>query len=295
VLLTFCKTAAPFIPFITDEIYRNLKSADMPESVHLCDYPAAEKFRRDERLEKQMENTMIAVSLGRHLRTQHTIRTRQPLSKVIIATHSDAIRKMLSETCDIISEELNVKEVQFRSDETELVSWTAKANFKALGSRVGKDMKDVATAIGSFDHASIRNLLAGETLKLKISSGNEYDLTQADVTIQRIEKSGLMIATENGITVALDTVIDNALREEGIAREFVSRIQNLRKESGFEVSDRIELTYSGVPEITAAVKNFSEYIMNETLTVKLDEKPFEQNGIPTDINGLECRISVRKI
>ncbi|MFA6567320.1 MAG: isoleucine--tRNA ligase [Victivallales bacterium] len=294
VLLTFCKTAAPFIPFITDEIYRNLKSPDMPGSVHLCDYPAAEKFRRDERLEKQMENTMTAVSLGRHLRTQHTIRVRQPLSKVIIATHSDAVREMLSETCDIISEELNVKEVQFRSDETELVTWTAKANFKSLGSRVGKDMKEVAAAIGAFDNASIRNLLAGETLKLKISSGNEYGLTRDDVSIQRVEKSGLMVATGGGITVALDTVIDSALKEEGIAREFVSRIQNLRKESGFEVSDRIELVYSGVPEITSSVKNFSEYIKNETLAVKLAENPLEQNGVSADINGLECKIFIKK-
>jgi isoleucyl-tRNA synthetase len=120
-------------------------------------------------------------------------------------------------------------------------------------------------------------------------------LTQDDVSIQRIEKSGLMIATEGGITVALDTVIDSSLKEEGIAREFVSRIQNIRKESGFEVSDRIELVYSGVPEITAAVKNFSEYIMAETLAVKLAERNLEQNGISADINGLECRITINKI
>ena len=202
---------------------------------------------------------------------------------------------MLSETCDIISEELNVKEVQFRSDETELVTWTAKANFKSLGSRVGKDMKEIAAAIGAFDNASIRDLLAGETLKLKISSGNEYDLTQNDVSIQRVEKSGLMVATEGGITVALDTVIDSALREEGIAREFVSRIQNLRKESGFDVSDRIEIGYSGDPEIISALKNFSEYVRNETLAVKLEDNSIEQNGVSSDINDLKCKISIRKI
>ena len=120
-------------------------------------------------------------------------------------------------------------------------------------------------------------------------------MTQNDVSIQRVEKGGLMVATEGGITVALDTVIDSVLKEEGIAREFVSRIQNMRKESGFEVSDRIELSYSGVSEITAAIKNFSEYIKAETLAVKLDENPLEQNAVSADINGLECRISIRKI
>ncbi|MFZ2656939.1 MAG: isoleucine--tRNA ligase [Victivallales bacterium] len=295
VLLTFCKTAAPFIPFITDEIYRNLKSPDMPESVHLCDYPVPEKFRRDERLEKQMEHTMTAVSLGRHLRTQHVIRVRQPLRKVIIATHSGAIREMLSETCDIISEELNVKEVQFRSDETELVTWTAKANFKSLGSRVGKDMKEVAAAIGAFDNASIKGLLAGEPIRLKISSGAEYELSQNDVSIQRVEKSGLMVATEGEITVALDTVIDLALREEGLARELVSRLQNMRKESGFEVSDRINILLSGGSELASAVENFSDYIRNETLALKLEQSPLAQTGIPVDINGFECKIMISKI
>ena len=137
--------------------------------------------------------------------------------------------------------------------------------------------------------------LAGETLKLRIASGNEYDLTQNEVSVQRVEKGGLMVATEGGITVALDTVLDTALKEEGIAREFVSKIQNLRKDSGFEVSDRIELAYSSVPEIITSIKNFSEYIKAETLTIKLEEASLGQSGVLTDINGLDCRIFIKKI
>ncbi len=295
VLVTFCRTAAPFIPFITEEIYRNLKGEGMPESVHLCDYPVPEKNRRDEYLEKQMAHTIRAVSLGRHLRTQLSIRVRQPLGKVIIAAHSDETRKMLSGTSDIIAEELNVKEVQFRADETELVKWNAKANFKSLGSRLGKDMKEASSLIPRFDLNSLKALLAGETLMLKLSSGNEYQISKEDVAIQREEKPGLTVANEGEITVALDTVIDSALKKEGFAREFVSRIQNMRKESGFEVSDRIEILYSGNEELAASLQEFGEYVRNETLATKLEQSPLAEKGISEDINGLECKISIIKI
>ncbi|HBC86617.1 MAG TPA: isoleucine--tRNA ligase [Lentisphaeria bacterium] len=295
VLVTFCKTAAPFIPYITESIYKNLKSADMPESVHLCDYPIPEKFRRDERLEKQMEHTIRAVSLGRHLRSQLSIRVRQPLRKVVIAIHSEEIRRMLSETSDIIAEELNVKEVQFRADETELVKWNAKANFKSLGSKLGKDMKEAASLISTLDHSAIHGLVTGGTYTLSLSNGTEHVLTQDDVVIQREEKAGLTVATEAEITIALDTVIDPELKEEGLSREFVSRIQNMRKESGFEVSDRIEIYFSGPPELVSSLKNFSEYVRNETLALKLEQNPLAENVIPENINGLECKISIRKV
>ncbi len=294
VLVTFCRTAAPFIPYITEEIYKNLKSPDMPESVHLCDYPLPEKFRRDERLEKQMEHTIRAVSLGRHLRSQLSIRVRQPLGKVIIAIHSEETRKMLSETSDIIAEELNVKEVQFRADETELVKWNAKANFKVLGSRLGKDMKEAASLISTLDYATIHKLVTGSTCKLKLSNGNEIELSQNDVVIQREEKAGLTVATEDEITVALDTVIGPELKAEGLAREFVSRIQNIRKESGFEVSDRIEILYMGPQELASSLEKFGEYVRNETLALKLEQSPLAEKGILENINGLECKISIRK-
>lgn len=294
VLLTFCQTAAPFIPFITEAIYRNLRTERMPESVHLCDFPEPDKKRRDECLEKQMENTMAAVSLGRHLRTEHSLRVRQPLKKVIIVTEDPSIQELLTKTSDIIAEELNVKQVLFQSDEAELVTRTAKANFKVLGPRLGKDMKEAASLISKFDQDTISSLIRGSGIKLKLSSGEEIAVSAEDVIIQREEKQGLTVASDGNITVAIDTVIDKNLKEEGFAREFVSRIQNLRKELELEVSDRIRIYYSPSDAIASSIKNFSNYICNETLAVKLEENKVAENASQADINGEICRLRIEK-
>lgn len=294
VLLTFAKTAAPFIPFITEEIYRNLKTAEMPDSVHLCSFPAGDKSRRDVYLENQMDNTMTAVSLGRFLRTQHSMKVRQPLRKAIIVVHSEEVAKMLKETSDIISEELNVKEILFQSDEEKLVTFKVKANFKTLGPKLGKSMKDVANSIASFDSAQIKTILAGGSVSVPLSGGETFEVSADDVIIQREEKEGMTVATEKGITVALDTVLDDALKCEGFAREFVSRVQNMRKEMGLEVSDRIEINYSIPQEYLSALKAHGDYICNETLTVALKENKLE-DAVKTDVNGFECFISVKKV
>lgn len=293
VLLTFAKAAAPFIPFITEEIYRNLRTAEMPESVHLCSFPKGDKTRRDEYLEKQMDCTMTAVSLGRFLRTQHSMKVRQPLSKAIIVANPE-VSKMLRETCDIISEELNVKEILFQADEEKLVTYKVKANFKTLGPKLGKTMKDVANSIAAFDSKQVKAIIDGGTVSVALTAGEAFEVSADDVIIQREEKEGMTVATEAGITVALDTVLDEALKGEGFAREFVSRIQNMRKEMGLEVSDRIEINYSVPQDYLGAMKVHGDYISNETLTVILKEnKP--ENAIKTDVNGFECFISVKKV
>ena len=227
VLLTFVKTACPFIPFITDEIYKNLKTDDMPESIHLCDYPEIDSSMRDIDLEIQMEHTITAVSLGRYLRTKRELKVRQPLQKVVIITADVKVQKLLHETSDIIKEELNVKEVEFTGNEENLVDRHSKANFKILGPRIGKDMKEVAVLIADFDASDIVSLLAGQTIVLHLSSGKDLEVGKDDVMIFRKEKEGLTVATEKDITVALDTTIDAALEEEGFAREVVSKIQNM--------------------------------------------------------------------
>ncbi len=296
VLVTFTKTAAAFIPFVTDAIYRNLRTEEMPESVHLCDYPAADASRRDLYLEKQMDNTMVAVKLGRYLRTQHTLKVRQPLRKAIIVSADPEIRKMLSETSDIISEELNVKNIVIESNEEELVVRRAKPNFKALGPKLGKEMKDAAKLIPQLDSEAISKVLAGESVSITLPSGRELELGPSDLEIQREEKAGMPVSTEEGITVALDTELDRELEEEGLAREFISRVQNLRKDMGLDVSDRIELLYSVAGDMAgAALKNFSEYICNETLAVVHKTTELEDDGYDTDINGISCRIAITKV
>ena len=294
VLLTFAKTACPFIPFITDEIYKNLKTDEMPESVHLCDYPEIDSTFRDVDLENQMEHTITAVSLGRYLRIKRELKVRQPLHKVVIITADEKVKALLRETSDIIKEELNVKEVEFKANEEELVDRHAKANFKQLGPRIGRHMKEVAGLIAEFDAHAIVEILAGQTLSLHLSTGEVLEIGRDDVMIFRKEKEGLTVATDKDITVALDTTIDTALEEEGFAREVVSKIQNLRREMDLEVADRIEIKYCVPGKYVAALMNFEDYIKTETLALDLTAiTEITQGGI-CDINGNECRIIIEK-
>ncbi|OGV48032.1 MAG: isoleucine--tRNA ligase [Lentisphaerae bacterium GWF2_44_16] len=293
-LLTFAKAAAPFIPFITEEIYRNLRTPEMPESVHLCDFPSSEKARRDVYLEKQMDATMNAVSLGRFLRTQHSLKVRQPLRKAVIVAHGPEIEKMLRETAEIISEELNVKNIEFETDESKLVTCKVKPNFKTLGPKLGKDMKEAPGLLSGLDSSQVNSLMQGGKVAVKFSSGLEFEFTQDDLLIQREEKEGICVSTGSGITVALDTKLDTELREEGFAREFVSKVQNLRKELDFEVADRIELYYSVDKEYSPSIRNFSDYICNETLAVVLEEGQAADGSVKTEINDIECFITVKK-
>ncbi len=295
-LLTFCRTAAPFIPFITEYIYRKLRTGSMPESVHLSLFPEMMKSMRDEELEKQMEHTIVAVSLGRHLRTQLQIKTRQPLSKVFIVSANPSILEMLAGTADIISEELNVKEVVFRSDEHELVTRTAKANFPRLGPRLGKDMREANAAIMRFDESEIQQLLDGNEIRLELCSEKEIRISAEDIVVRRQEKEGLTAATEKELTVALDTKIDEQLRREGLAREFVSRVQNMRKDIGLDVSDRIRIECVLPEKLQEAVKDFSDYVRNETLSVEINFCSGMNNpGEKVEINEFTGNIYLSKI
>ena len=292
VLLTFAKTAAPFIPFTTEAIYRTLRTKEMPESVHLCDYPEPNDCR-DEYLEKQMELTMTAVSSGRFLRTANNLKVRQPLAKAVLASPDAASRKMLEETAWIVAEELNVKSVEFSDDEEALVRRSAKANFKVLGSRLGKNMKEAAAKIQALTGREIGDVLAGKPYKLVLADGTEAEITAEDLVVQREEKPGLVAASENGITIALATELTPELEGEGFARELVSKIQNLRKEKGFDVTDRIRVVCSVPEKREPALEANRAYICEETLAVAFETGPAE-NGAEADVNGESCRISVER-
>ncbi len=295
VLLTFSKTAAPFIPFTTEMIYRNLRTDDMPESVHLCNFPEP-VTERDVYLEEQMTHTMTAVTLGRFLRSQHQLKTRQPLAKAMIVVHDESIRDMLNETTDIIAEELNVKTIEFSADDESLVHRSAKPNFKLLGAKLGSKMKEAATLISGFGALEVNNLLSGGTSTLNFSDGSVLEIGADEVVIQRDEKAGIPVAAGECITVALDTNLTRELEEEGFAREFVSKVQNLRKERDLDVSDRIQLEYRLDGEFHDALARFSDYIRNETLAVTLDENPALTIEVAEtyDINGTACLIKLAK-
>jgi len=289
VLLRLVKVAAPIIPFVTEEIWRNLRSDKEPESVHLCDYPTVDESRIDKRLEKRMAVTQKAVSMGRALRASHNLKNRQPLRTLYLVTRDEEEHNILVEMEDIVREELNVKDVLIRDNEEELVEYGAKANFKVLGSRLGKDMKAAADIITGFGSAEILSLMEGGTLHIDVA-GRDVEIDKDAVLVQRTEKKGLKVHNDGSLTIGLDPVIDEELKQEGIARDLVRGIQNLRKESGFDVSDRIHLVVQADSETRAATEAFHDYVCGETLCTSLQ---FTDTTQPVELEGWDGQITLK--
>ncbi len=291
VLMTFIKLACPIIPFMTEEMYQNLRSDDMPLSVHLCDWPSADEKARDLELEKEMSLTMKAVAMGRSLRASSQLKVRQPLARYFIVDRDEKEREILLRSADIIKEELNVKEVSVEADESSLVSYSAKANFKALGSRLGKNMKEVAAIIQTLTSDDIAAILDGQARTVSYSAG-EIDITKDDLAVQRSEMANVKVLNEGNITVGFDTNVTEELLFEGIARDIVRSVQTKRKDSGFEVSDHIILTIAAEGNAAKAVEAFRQYIANETLADSLTVAPCDGDEVEV---GDECvRIRVEK-
>ncbi|HKJ85960.1 MAG TPA: isoleucine--tRNA ligase [Spirochaetia bacterium] len=292
VLMKLTLVAAPIVPFVTEEIYSNLREGSAPTSVHLCDYPVADRSKRDFELEEKMAVTQQAVSMGRAIRSMHNLKIRQPLKAIHLVTRESAEKRILIEMEDIIREELNVKEVVFRENEEELVEYSAKANFRKLGKELGKDMREAAARIEELSGREIQGLLEGTVLNMDVA-GRSLDLTQEDVIIQRTERENLKVLNEGSLTVALDPEITDELRQEGLVRDLIRQVQNLRKESGLDVSDRIRLTLSGSDELRAAVESNEEYLMGETLARSI-EWAEPAGGKAVSLGEIECTVGVEK-
>lgn len=285
--------AAPFIPFITEEIYSNLRTPEMPVSIHLCDFPVYDASRRDVDLERRMKVTMKTVSMGRSLRTDYALKIRQPLLALHIVTRDPDERRILSEMEELVKDELNVKKVIFRENEDELVEYKAKANFRTLGKLLGKDMKAAAARIETLVLSEIHTLLAGKGVELTVA-GKTFTLTSEGVEIQRIEKQNLKVINDGSLTVALDPELTPELIEEGLVRDLVRGIQNLRKDSGLAVTDRITLTLSGSEALRIAAEHHREHLMSETLAVSWTW------GTAADAAEIECgeetcAVSLKKV
>lgn len=271
VLMALIKTAAPFMPFVCEEIYQNLRKKDAPESVHLCSWPQTRQDNRLLELEDKMSLAMRTAAMGRALRNAHNLKTRLPLRSVYLVSRDSKERAVLKEMENIILEELNVKEALIKENEEDLVEYKAKANFKILGKTLGADMKAAAAAIEALESEAISALLDGAALSVSFA-GKEYsaiEITQNNVIIQRIEKSGLKTANDGSLTVALDTTVNEELKMEGAARDLIRAIQNLRKERGLEVSDRIKLFVLGSEQAHETIKIWESLIKNETLALEL--------------------------
>jgi isoleucyl-tRNA synthetase len=271
-LKTLITVAAPFMPFTTDAIWRNLRLENDPESVHLTDYPAPNEKRRDSALEFRMACVMSAVSIGRSLRSQYNIKMRQPLRKAEVVTRNEDEKNALMGMADIIREELNVKEVIFSDKEEDLVEYEVKANFRVLGKELGKDMKSAAAKIEALKHEAIQSVIEGASLSIDVpceGGGTRPLLITADkLDIRRIEKANLRVLNEGSVTVGLDTEITRELSMEGDIRDLIRGVQNARKEMGLSVTDRIELCLHGVDSLKEAWDNFGKTAAEETLAVK---------------------------
>ena len=284
-LKTLCKVAAPFVPFISETMYQNLKTETDPESVHLCDYPVPNNAWMDAELEFKMETVQKAVSMGHSLRNTFNLKNRQPLASVALVTRNENEKKVLAEMEDCIREELNVKEVIFHEREDELVEYKAKANFKVLGKELGPIMKQAANVIATLTSEQIQSILEGTKLTIEVE-GKSVELDSEKVIVERFEKDDLKVLNEGTLTVGLDSKVTDELKKEGYVRDLIRGIQNLRKESGLNVTDRIKLEVGGDDSLKDAYEMFTDFISNETLAQEI-----KWNG---NVSGTEIEADDKK-
>ena len=289
-LTTLARLMAPFTPFITEAIWRNLAHA--PESVHLADYPEADAAARDGELEAAMHIAREAVSLGRTVRTEAKVRVRQPLARAAIHVPGDP--RALDPLVDLVAEELNVKEVAFTESTARLATWSAKPNFRALGPRLGPRVKEVARALEGDDGTLAGALAHGESVSVETSEG-PVELSPEEVDLSQETTGGWGVAAEGGLTVALDLEITPELAREGIARELVRLVQDARKAAGLRVSDRIELGVEAEGEVAEALREHGDWVAGETLAVSLGAGKLEDadHDEARAIDGTPVRIYLK--
>ncbi len=293
VLMTLSKIGAPFIPFMTETIYRNLRAPADPASVHLCDFPVFAGAHRDPALDTQMAVVQTVVNLGRSLRSEFDLKVRIPLKGIHVVTRDMNLQQNIEELKHLVMEELNVKDVWFGDDETALATYSAKPNFKELGAKLGPKIKVCAARVAKLGSDDIARVLHGGTLDLDLD-GTPFRMGAADLLISRNPKEGLAVASEGEIVVALETALTPELLREGLAREFVSRVQNLRKQHDFEVSDRIHVTFRASEALREALSEHRKTVMEEVLALDLVVDPALE-GETLDLNGETAVIAVRKV
>jgi isoleucyl-tRNA synthetase len=291
VLVEFSKVMAPFLPFLTESIYRNLVVAhhpSAPSSVHCTPYPAGKATLFDASLDEKMRCGRTVVSMARALRSRFNLKTRQPLSELVVVIRNNEKRTLMQDMESLFKDELNVKTVRFESDESSVVSLSAKANFKQLGKMMGPKMKDAAKIIESFTVADIHGLEQGETRDVL---GNA--VTMKDIEVRRTKHEGVEVETQGDITVALNTEITAELRDECLAREFVNRLQTMRKNAGLNVTDRIEVRCAAPEPLAAAVARFKDYVAGETLAVSVVWELSDQTpGEAIEIDEFKATIQI---
>ena len=295
-LLTVSKLGAPIAPFFMEQLYRDLTQATHLgelESVHLAKFPDLVENFVDKKLERKMQKAQTISSLVLSLRKKEMIKVRQPLQRVMIPVLDANQREEINAISDLIKAEVNVKEIELLDDASGILVKQIKPNFKALGPRFGKDMGLISKEIQSFTPDQINELDRNGELAIVIS-GKPITLSLADVEISSQDIEGWLVAHADGITVALDITLSEELIQEGIARELVNRIQNIRKDSGFEVTDKIHLVLQQNTQLEAAVRANEMYIKSETLTESIQLQAQVEGGFEIEFDEIKTRILITK-
>jgi len=296
--VTLAKLLAPFMPFVAEEIYRNLvvpADKEAPESVHLCDYPQSDPALVDSDLEAGMRAVMRAVTLVRAGRNRSRIKVKQPLASVRLSLDEKVNDDILASLLEHLKEEINVKQVLVEDDLSEYVSFTVLPKFEVLGPRLGDKVKHLKAVLDDLDTESIQKLDAGAAVTVSLR-GEDFELEPDAVTVRKTEKEGFVFESSGAASIVLDANLTEDLLVEGCAREIVSSVQNLRKKSGFEVTDNIRIHISGGDLTLKAVEAFREHIMSETLSEAIDGD-LPEGAEPTAIKagGEEVAIVIEKI
>ena len=285
VLTGICKICAPIIPYITEEIYKDLTGK---ESVHLADFPLVNESYINEEIETKMDLVRDLISLGRNAREDVKIKVRQPISEVIIDGKNE---NLISDLVPLIEEELNVKKVTFVSDLSNYMNFEVKPNFKVCGKLLGSNIKVFQEKLTNLTDDEINSLENGKNITIEINS-EELVVTPDMVELRVSSKDGFNASHEGNLFIILNTKLDDKLIEEGIARELVSKVQNLRKESNFNIIDRINLYYQSDELVEQSINDFEEFIKKETLAISIEKS--ENVDKELDLNGHNIKIKIER-
>ena len=297
VLTHVIRTVAPILPFVTEMIYQNLvRNSEMntPESIHHCDYPEPDEKWINEDLIQNVDSLKKLVELGRSARSQSSQKIRQPLPKVSFAVENNSIAEFVLENQNIVLDELNVKAIERIKEEDNLISYRIKPNLRTLGRKYGKGLSEIRTLLDNgFPSNMVKEIQTNKILKL---NDGEYELTRDDLFIETVAKEGFVAASDGGITVSLSLELTSELLQEGIVREVVRMVQNLRKDAGLAVEDRIELSWDLDGKFDQALSKFIVYFCEETLTVDIKESlDIVDHTGKLIINEEEFNIQLKKV
>ena len=296
-LETVAKLSAPIAPFYMDQLYKDLNTVTNKEnfeSIHLSQFPKFDTSYIDKALESKMEIAQTISSLTLSLRAKEKIKVRQPLQKIMIPVDTREQREKIAAVAELVKHEVNVKEIELLDDASDILVKQIKPNFKALGPKYGKNMKSIANAVKEFTKDDINHIEKVGEISVEIDK-KMITLELADVVISSKDIEGWLVANEGSLTVALDVVISDKLRKEGIARELVNRIQNARKDTGFEVTDKIKLTILKFEHLEQSIEANKDYIISETLTGKLEFTDELPEGIDVEFDGIKSKILIQKM